>query len=301
MSATTLPRVDDHRPVSVTVPISAQANPTCRKSLHFRFPPLLHDDQHPLLRFAQHDFVSASCWLRVEGPSPIRSQSLSRRAPLSHTSSRSTPPRPCPGCPPHVRREQLKACLHHELLHERITHLHRAAFARRIPPSNPARQTPRLRARHGGRRADVNRIANALRRAAGNLFVTKHPRQNAFTSGLPSVRFVEINLARDGGNAEAISVMRNAGDDSAEEPAHFRRTQLAETQRVQRAHRSRTHSKNVPDNSAHPGRRPLERLHRARMIVRFDLEAIAAITDVDDAGVLLPCPTRMRATSSGNP
>src|SRR5438477_1176064 len=61
-----------------------------------------------------------------------------------------------------------------------------------------------------------------------------------------------------------------------------------ETQRVHRRHRPRAHGEDVADDAADAGGRALERLDRARMIVRLNFECDREpVADVDDAGVLL--------------
>src|SRR5581483_3426459 len=92
--------------------------------------------------------------------------------------------------------------------------------------------------------------------------------------------FVEINLAADGRDADAIAVMGDAADDAGEQSAivcnlsfpvsafrfpifHNR----SEAQRVQTKLRARPHGKDVANDSADPGGRALEWLDRAGVIV----------------------------------
>ena len=117
--------------------------------------------------------------------------------------------------------EQFEARFAHELFHERIAHLHRAALllggflGQILRGERRARKTVATRGR-----ADVeNRIADALGRAARDLFVAQHAEAEGVHERIALVAFVEINLARDGRDAEAIPVMRDAADDAGEQAA----------------------------------------------------------------------------------
>ena len=56
-----------------------------------------------------------------------------------------------------------------------------------------------------------------LRRAARDLFVPQHAEAKDVDERIAFVAFVEINLAADGRNADAIAVMRDARDDAGEQ------------------------------------------------------------------------------------
>ena len=64
-----------------------------------------------------------------------------------------------------------------------------------------------------------DRVAHALGRAARDLLVAQNAEAKGVDQRIALVALVEINLARDGRNAEAIAVMRDAADHAAEEPA----------------------------------------------------------------------------------
>ncbi len=148
-----------------------------------------------------------------------------------------------------------------------------------------------------GGRADVeDRIAHALGRAAGDLLVAQDAEAKDVDQRIALVALVEINLAGDGRDAEAIAVMGDAADHAREEPAVVGRCRTlapsgadrAEAQRIDRADRPRAHGENVADDAAHAGGRALERLDGAGMVVRFDLERDGQpVADVDDPGVFL--------------
>ena len=115
-----------------------------------------------------------------------------------------------------VGREQFQARFEQQLFLERIAHLHRRPFFARflgqiLRGEGRAGQTiaPRLG-------ADIeNRIADAVGRAARDLFVPQNAKAKHIHQRIAFEAFVEINLAPDGRDAKAIAVMRDASDDAA--------------------------------------------------------------------------------------
>ena len=96
------------------------------------------------------------------------------------------------------------------------------------------------------------------------------------------VRLVEDRLAADVRDAGAVPVVPDAGDGAAEVPVG-----RAEAQSVEQRDRSGAHGDDVADDPADAGGRTLERLDRARVVVRLDLERDRdAVAEVDHAGVL---------------
>src|SRR5208282_5158671 len=61
--------------------------------------------------------------------------------------------------------------------------------------------------------------ADSFGRAARDLFMAQHAEAKRVHERVAFVTFIEIDLARDGGDAEAIPVMRNARHDAREKPA----------------------------------------------------------------------------------
>src|SRR6476620_1168437 len=67
--------------------------------------------------------------------------------------------------------------------------------------------------------ADVeNGISSALCGAAREFFVAQHAEAKNVYQRIAIETLIEINLATDGGNADAVAVMRNTRDDTGEEP-----------------------------------------------------------------------------------
>ena len=81
-----------------------------------------------------------------------------------------------------------------------------------------------------------------------------------------------------------------------EQVARARRVELAEAQRVEHRDRPRADGEDVAQDAADAGGRALERLDRARVVVRLDLERHReAVADVDRAGVLARAHQHVRA------
>src|SRR5207247_543150 len=95
------------------------------------------------------------------------------------------------------------------------------------------------------------------------------------------------NIAADCGDAYAVAVRRDTGDDAVEKVAIPSRVERTEAEGVEDRDGSCTHCENVADDAADSGRGALERLDRARVVMRLHLHGdCEAIADVDDPGVL---------------
>ena len=98
---------------------------------------------------------------------------------------------------------------------------------------------------------------------------------------------LERDLAADGGNADAVAVPGDAGDDAFEQAPGPGCVEVAEPQRVHQRDGPRAHREDVADDPADAGRRALIRLDERRMVVRLDLEdGGEPFADVDGAGIL---------------
>ena len=262
--------------------------------------PLLCDDEHSFLRFTQHDFVRrhARFAFRHFGEIDFDSGAAAARRFAGRAGQT--------GCA-HVLnagdgivREQFEARFQQQLFLERIADLHgRSIFARFLGqfPRSECRAGQTVAARFG---ADVkDRVADAAGGAAGDLLVSQDAEAKNIHQRIAFVTFVEINFAADCRDADAVPVMRDAGNDAGKQPAvrcdfgfdrSVRHSDRTEAQRIQQKLRARAHRENVADDSADAGCRALERLDRARVVVAFDLECDRpAVADVDHAGVFFAC------------
>ena len=195
--------------------------PLVKNPFHIFFAALVDDEKHPLLRFAEHDFVRGHV----------------RRAPGNfaqiNLDARARPRRRFAGGTGQSRGahvlnardgaggEQFEAGLQHEFFHEWIADLHRAAlvfgrcFGQILRGKRRAGQPIASR-----RRSDVEHgIANSFGGAARDLVVAQHAQAKRVHQRVCFVARVEIDLAADGRDAEAVAVMGDAGDDACEEAA----------------------------------------------------------------------------------
>ena len=250
----------------------------------------MDDDEHPLLRLGQHDLVAGHVRRALRhlvqldfdarpgaGRRLARRAGQARRAHVLHAGDA-------------AGGEQFEARLADEFLHEGVAHLHRAALLLGGFLSQVLRGKRRARETIAtGRGANVeDRVADAVRCAARDLVVAQDAEAEGVDERIAFVALIEIDLARDGRDAEAVSVVRNAADHAGEEPAHLGIGQLSEAQRVQRRDGPCAHREDVADDSAHARGRALERLDGAGVVVGFDLERDGhAVAHINDAGVLL--------------
>ena len=97
---------------------------------------------------------------------------------------------------------------------------------------------------------------------------------------------IEIDLAADRRDADAIAVAADARDHAGDEVPRLGMIGPAEAQRVQIGDRPRAHGENVAQDAADAGRGALIRLDVGRVVVALHLEdRRIAVADVDDAGV----------------
>ena len=139
-----------------------------------------------------------------------------------------------------------------------------------------------------GRRADEqDHVAGTRGHRPREVLLAHEAERHRVDEAVALVRVVEVDLAADGGDAEAVAVAADAGDRALEQVALPRLVQRAEAQRVQRGDRTRAHREDVADDAADAGRRALVGLDRARVVVALHLEGDGpAVADADDAGVL---------------
>ena len=118
-----------------------------------------------------------------------------------------------------IASDQFEACFEQQFFLERIADLHRRTIFARL-----------LGQFAGGKRragktvatcfsADVeNGISRAFRGAAREFFVAQHAEAKNVYQRIAIETLIEINLATDGGNADAVAVMRDTRYDTGEEP-----------------------------------------------------------------------------------
>jgi hypothetical protein len=119
------------------------------------------------------------------------------------------------------------------------------------------------------------------------VLVPEHADAEGVDQRIAGVRRVEDRLAADVGQAEAVSVTADAGDDPGQYPVGVIGVERTEAQGVHHRDRPRAHGQDVADDPADPGRGALVGLDVRRVVVRLDLERDGVpLADVDDTGVL---------------
>src|SRR5882762_8654144 len=132
-----------------------------------------------------------------------------------------------------------------------------------------------------------NRIADAFRLSVKHFILLEDAERESIHQRIAVVTLFENALAAHGGNAEAVAVMRNAGNHALQNSTIARNVERAKTQRVHHRNRASAHGENVAQDAAYASGSALKRLDETWMIVRFDLEGDGvAAADVDDSGVL---------------
>ena len=141
--------------------------------------------------------------------------------------------------------------------------------------------------------------------------MTQHAEAKNIDQRISLETFIKINFAANRRHADAVTVVCDAGNNAGKQTTivsdfGFRISDVgwfffpvsgfqfpvfrdwSEPEGIEQKLRTRSHRKNVANDSADTRGRPLEGLDCARMIMTFDLERdCPAITDIDYAGVFL--------------
>ena len=137
----------------------------------------------------------------------------------------------------------------------------------------------------GAEQDDV--VADARGVGQVDVLVPQRPDAQRVDERVALVARVEHDLAADVGQAEAVAVAADAGDDAGQHAGGVGVVDRAEAQRVHHGDRARAHRDDVAHDAADAGRRALVGLDVGRVVVGLDLEGHRpALADVDDAGVL---------------
>ena len=101
------------------------------------------------------------------------------------------------------------------------------------------------------------------------------------------VHGIEVRLASDVGQPEAVAVVADAAHDTGHDASRVGVVDGTEAQRIHDRHRAGAHRDDVAHDAADARRRTLVRLDVARVVVTLDLERDRpALADVDDSRVL---------------
>ena len=186
--------------------------------------------------------------------------------------------------------EQLERALEQLLLLERIADLDGRAL-RGVELVELGRREHRRAAdavAAGARAEQQHDVADPGGRRADQVVLLDQPQAHRVDEAVCLVGVLEVDLAADGGDADRVAVVADAGDRLLEQVARARRPRdLAEAQRVEDRDRPRADREDVAQDAADAGGGALERLDRARVVVRLDLErAREPAAERDRAGVL---------------
>src|SRR5205085_2349831 len=114
-----------------------------------------------------------------------------------------------------------------------------------------------------GARAHVNHgIAHARGLGVENVLLAAHAEGEDVDQRVAVVAGLENAFAANSGHAETVAIVRDAryhaAGDAAVARARFGIVQAAEAQRIHDGDGARAHGKDIAQNAAHPGGRPLK-------------------------------------------
>src|SRR5208282_4019714 len=282
-------------------------SPLLEDAEDFFFAAALRDQQHALLRLAEHDLVRSHASFALRDA--VQFDFDSAAATRAHLASRAGQPGRA-----HILYADDRARLHglqtsfqQQFLKERISHLN-------IRPLR-FRSFAEFLARHGGA---VDAVASglgayinygiALARCASvkNLVAANQAESERVHQRIAGVAGLELHLAAKVRDAETVAVRSHARDDAfhhgmvlmylslcrdgRSRPSS--RAQLGicrdrpEPERIHHRNRPCSHSEDIAQNSANAGSRSLKWFDKRRVIVRFDFErAGPTLANVNDAGI----------------
>ena len=272
-------------------------SPFAEDAKDFGFAAALGDQQHALLRFAEHHFVGrhAGFALRhaVELDLDAHAAARSHFAGGAGEAGGAHVLNADDGAGGHG----FEARFEQQLFEEGIADLHVGTLLLRfLGEFGGGQQRSAVDAVAAGLGADVDdRIAFAAGAREEQLVLRRDAEGQHVDQRIAGVAGLEGDFAADRGHAEAIAVKSDAAHDAVEQAAiarddfgrvAMRRRDGAEAQRIEHGDGPRAHGEDVAQNSADAGGRALEGLDVAGVIVRFHLEdGGEAVADVDHAGI----------------
>ena len=139
--------------------------------------------------------------------------------------------------------------------------------------------------------SSTTHVAGARRGRADQPLARRQPQAHRVDQAVLLVAVLEVDLAADRRHADRVAVVADAGDRAVEQVAGaLGALGLAEAQRVQHGDRARADREHVAQDSPDAGRRALERLDRAGMVVGLDLERDAWPPPTSTAPAFSPGP-----------
>src|SRR5208282_16923 len=264
---------------------------------HFALAAFFRDEEHTLLRFAEHDFVRRHAGFALGHFGEIDFDAGAAARGHFHRRAGEAGGAHVLNGDDYAGLHGFEAGFEQELLHEGVADLHVWALLLGFFGE----------LRRGEQRCAVNTIAacfctdvddgiaDALRFREENFFFARDAESEGVNQRILRIARLESDFAADGWDAETISVICDAANHSVEDAPvlgslFFARTlarsDFAEAERIKNRDRPRAHGKNIAEDAADARCRALERLDVAWMIVRLDFErGDEAIADVYDPRV----------------
>ena len=207
--------------VAVTLPHRHRVqSPLVEDGEHFGFAAFVGHQQHALLRFRQHDLVRRHAGFALRHVLQIDFDARARAA--AHLAGGAREPGGA-----HVLNADDGAGLHRfqtgfeqKLFEKRIAHLHVRTLLLGLLGELGRRHRRAVNAVAAGLRADVNhRVADAGGLAVEDFVLAEHAQRERVHQRIAVVAIFENALAADGGDTEAVPVMRDARNNAFENAA----------------------------------------------------------------------------------
>ena len=139
----------------------------------------------------------------------------------------------------------------------------------------------------GARAEEHDLVADSAGVGQVQVLVAEHADRERVHQRVRLIHRVEPGLAADVRQAEAVAVEADAAHHAGQHAGGVGVVDRAEAERVHDGDGARAHRDDVAHDAADSGRRSLERLHVARVVVALDLERDGpALADIHHAGVL---------------
>ena len=141
-----------------------------------------------------------------------------------------------------------------------------------------------------------HRVARAGCRRAEDTVAVRQSDSHRIHKNIAIVGRVEIHLAANSWDADAVAIPADTGDDTGQKVACFFMVRRAETKRVQQCNRPRAHGEDIAENTADACRRALIGFDERRMVMALDLEdGGKPVTNIDGACIFARTLDHLRA------
>ena len=256
------------------------------------------DQQHALLRFGEHDFVGGHAFGALGDAVEFNGQPQFTSSPHLAGGAGEAGGAHVLNAEDGAGGHGFEAGFEEELLHEGVAHLDVGALLLGAFGELFARHGGAVDAVAAGLGADVDDgVADAGGLGVEDFVDADQAEGEGVDEGIAGVAGLEAGFAAEVGDAEAVAVAGDAGDDAVEMGGGAAscvvrcvgrlRRKGAEAEGVHDGERAGVHGEDVAQDAADAGGCALVGLDVAGVVVGFDLEGAGpAVADVDDAGVL---------------